>query len=111
MQMMMLCKEIFEHFGLGQILYLRPYRIVSTGNSTGIVQVRTHIHTYIHTSIRNGRISSSGAIEQHISGWTQENERIHQLKCILSKDLWCDAVYVCMYVCMYIFISTQHFEL
>ena len=51
MQMMMLCKEIFEHFGLGQILYLRPYRIVSTGNSTGIVQVRTHIHTSIHPSI------------------------------------------------------------
>ena len=47
MQMMMLCKEIFEHFGLGQILFLRPYRIVSTGNSTGILQV-TYIHLYIH---------------------------------------------------------------
>lgn len=36
---MVLCKEIFEHFGLGSILYLRPYRIVSTGSSTGVVQV------------------------------------------------------------------------
>ena len=39
LQLMQLFKEIFEHFGLQNSLYLRPYRIISTGNSTGLVQV------------------------------------------------------------------------
>jgi hypothetical protein len=73
-QMMMLCKEIFEHFGLGQILYLRPYRIVSTGNSTGILQALSPIHTYIHTY----------------------STKIH-IYIAFSMT-----VYVCMYVCMYV---------
>jgi phosphatidylinositol 4-kinase len=36
---MQLFKEIFDHFGLSNMLWLKPYRIVSTGNTTGIVQV------------------------------------------------------------------------
>lgn len=39
LQLMQLFKEIFEHFGLQNCLYLKPYRIISTGNSTGLVQV------------------------------------------------------------------------
>jgi phosphatidylinositol 4-kinase len=39
MQLMTLCQEIFLHFGLGHQLWLKPYRIVSTGSSTGVVQV------------------------------------------------------------------------
>jgi phosphatidylinositol 4-kinase len=39
LQLMQLFKEIFEHFGLQHSLYLRPYRIVSTSNTTGLVQV------------------------------------------------------------------------
>jgi phosphatidylinositol 4-kinase len=36
---MQLCKEIFDHFGLSGMLYLKPYRIISTGSSTGMVEV------------------------------------------------------------------------
>lgn len=39
LQVMMICKEIFEHFGLGSMLYLKPYRIVCTGSSSGLVEV------------------------------------------------------------------------
>ena len=39
LQLMKLCNEIFIDFGLGSQLWLKPYRIVSTGSSTGIVQV------------------------------------------------------------------------
>ncbi len=34
-------KEAFEHFGLAGALWLKPYRIVNTGNSTGIVHELT----------------------------------------------------------------------
>lgn len=37
-QLMKLCNEIFKDFGLSSQLYLKPYRIVSTGNNTGIVE-------------------------------------------------------------------------
>jgi len=36
---MKLCNEIFIDFGLGSQLWLKPYRIVSTSSTTGIVQV------------------------------------------------------------------------
>ncbi|KAJ1431428.1 kinase-like domain-containing protein [Ochromonadaceae sp. CCMP2298] len=39
LQVMQIFKEVFEHFGLQEQLFLRPYRIFSTGNSTGLVQV------------------------------------------------------------------------
>jgi hypothetical protein len=39
LQIMQLCKEIFEEFGLSSQLWLKPYRIVSTGSRTGLVQV------------------------------------------------------------------------
>jgi phosphatidylinositol 4-kinase len=39
LQLMQMFKEIFEHFGLQNSLYLKPYRIIGTGNSTGLVQV------------------------------------------------------------------------
>ena len=39
MQLMQLCKDIFEHFRLEPCLFLKPYRIISTGGSTGLVQV------------------------------------------------------------------------
>ena len=39
LQLMQLFKEIFEHFRLQNCLYLKPYRIISTGNSTGLVSV------------------------------------------------------------------------
>eukprot|EP00428_Durinskia_dybowskii_P079935 CAMPEP_0170429690 /NCGR_PEP_ID=MMETSP0117_2-20130122/40446_1 /TAXON_ID=400756 /ORGANISM="Durinskia baltica, Strain CSIRO CS-38" /LENGTH=1104 /DNA_ID=CAMNT_0010689083 /DNA_START=733 /DNA_END=4047 /DNA_ORIENTATION=+ len=39
LQLMQLFKEIFEHFGLQDKLFLRPYRIICTGCSTGLVQV------------------------------------------------------------------------
>lgn len=39
LQLMKLCKEIFEDFGLANQLWLKPYKIVSTGSRTGIVQV------------------------------------------------------------------------
>jgi len=39
MQIMSLCQEIFEYFGLSHMLHLKPYRIVCTGGSTGIVEV------------------------------------------------------------------------
>jgi hypothetical protein len=38
-QIMQICKEIFDHFGLGHMLYLRPYRILCTGSNAGIVEV------------------------------------------------------------------------
>lgn len=38
-QLMQICKEIFEHFGLSQMLFLKPYRIICTGYNTGIVEV------------------------------------------------------------------------
>lgn len=38
-QLMQLFKEVFEHFDLGSLLWLKPYRILNTGNTTGIVQV------------------------------------------------------------------------
>ena len=41
MQLMQLCQEIFTDYGLGRQLWLRPYRIVSTGSSSGLVQVLT----------------------------------------------------------------------
>jgi hypothetical protein len=41
LQIMQLCKEIFEEFDLSSQLWLKPYRIVSTGCNTGIVQVLT----------------------------------------------------------------------
>jgi hypothetical protein len=39
MQLMRLCREIFNDYGLGHQLWLKPYRIVSTGSNTGVVQV------------------------------------------------------------------------
>ena len=36
---MELCKEIFDDNKLNSQLYLKPYRIVSTGSDTGIVEV------------------------------------------------------------------------
>jgi len=41
MQLMSLCQEIFEYFGLSHMLHLKPYRIVCTGSNTGIVEVLT----------------------------------------------------------------------
>ena len=41
LQLMRLCEEIFFDYNLKSQLYLRPYRIVSTGSSTGLVQVLT----------------------------------------------------------------------
>jgi hypothetical protein len=41
LQLMELCKEIFEDYDLSSQLWLKPYRIVSTGSSTGLVQVLT----------------------------------------------------------------------
>ena len=41
LQLMRLCEEIFLDYNLKSQLYLRPYRIVSTGSSTGLVQVLT----------------------------------------------------------------------
>jgi phosphatidylinositol 4-kinase len=38
---MRLCKEIFADFGLQKQLFLRPYRIVGTGSTTGVVEVLT----------------------------------------------------------------------
>jgi hypothetical protein len=40
-QLMELCREIFDDFGLSSQLWLKPYRIVSSGSNTGIVQVLT----------------------------------------------------------------------
>lgn len=39
MQIMSLCQEIFDYFGLSTMLHLKPYRIVCTGNNTGMVEV------------------------------------------------------------------------
>jgi len=39
LQLMRLCAEIFSDFDLNNMLWLKPYRIVSTGSNTGIVQV------------------------------------------------------------------------
>lgn len=39
LQLMKICKEIFDHFGLSDMLFLKPYRIICTGNNTGIVEV------------------------------------------------------------------------
>eukprot|EP01039_Chlorochromonas_danica_P020957 gene20957-25718_t len=39
MQLMQIFKEIFDHFGLNHLLYLKPYRIISTGHSSGVVEV------------------------------------------------------------------------
>jgi hypothetical protein len=39
LQLMSIFKAIFEHFGLGDLLFLRPYRIVCTGHMSGIVEV------------------------------------------------------------------------
>ena len=39
LQLLQLCKEIFEHFHLESVLWLKPYRIVATGGNTGVVQV------------------------------------------------------------------------
>lgn len=39
LQLMELCFEIFRDAGLSSYLWLKPYRIVSTGNSTGVVEV------------------------------------------------------------------------
>lgn len=39
LQLMHVCREIFEDCGLKDILWLKPYRIVSTGSSTGVVEV------------------------------------------------------------------------
>jgi phosphatidylinositol 4-kinase len=41
LQLMQICHEIFTDYDLQSQLYLKPYRIVSTGNSTGLVQVLT----------------------------------------------------------------------
>jgi hypothetical protein len=41
LQLMEICDEIFSDYNLKSQLYLHPYRIVSTGNSTGLVQVLT----------------------------------------------------------------------
>lgn len=41
LQIMQICKEIFESVGLKSQLWLKPYRIVSTNSTTGIVQVLT----------------------------------------------------------------------
>jgi hypothetical protein len=41
LQLMELCWEILQFVGLHRDLYLRPYRIISTGNSTGLVEVIT----------------------------------------------------------------------
>ena len=40
-QLMSLFQEIFRDFGLGNQLWLRPYSIVSTSSTTGVVQVLT----------------------------------------------------------------------
>ena len=39
MQLLCLCKEIFEDMGLEDQLFLKPYRIVSTSGTTGFVEV------------------------------------------------------------------------
>lgn len=39
MQLMQIFKEIFDHFGLGDMLFLKPYRIVCTGYMSGVVEV------------------------------------------------------------------------
>lgn len=39
LQLMRLCAEIFQDFGLQSQLFLKPYRIVSTGQDTGLVEV------------------------------------------------------------------------
>jgi phosphatidylinositol 4-kinase B len=41
LQLMQICKEVFDHFGLSNMLFLKPYRIVSTGSSSGLVEVLT----------------------------------------------------------------------
>src|SRR6185312_9187326 len=41
LQLMQLCKEVFDHFGLSNMLRLKPYRIINTSCNTGIVQVLT----------------------------------------------------------------------
>ena len=41
LQLMRICDEIFGDYNLKNQLYLKPYRILSTGNSTGLVQVLT----------------------------------------------------------------------
>ena len=39
LQLMRLCAEIWHDFGLDGQLYLRPYNIICTSNSTGVVEV------------------------------------------------------------------------
>ena len=39
LQLMRLCHEIWNDFGLQETLWLKPYRIVSTGMDTGLVEV------------------------------------------------------------------------
>lgn len=39
LQVMELCSEIFNDNGLGAQLFLKPYRIISTGADTGLVEV------------------------------------------------------------------------
>ena len=41
LQIMQICNEIFNDYNLRTQLYLKPYRIVSTGSNTGLVQVLT----------------------------------------------------------------------
>ena len=40
-QLMQVFKEIFDHFGLSNMLFMKPYRIVCTGYNTGVVEVLT----------------------------------------------------------------------
>lgn len=60
LQLMEIFKEIFEHFQLQNSLYLKPYRIVCTGPSSGVVEVLTDAvsldalkHTEGFTSLNN----------------------------------------------------------
>jgi hypothetical protein len=39
MQLMQIFKEIFDHFSLNHMLFLKPYRIICTGSTSGVIEV------------------------------------------------------------------------
>lgn len=60
MQVMNIFKEIFSFYQLDSILYLRPYRIISTGSNTGLLEVIPNtisLDGLKHSEIYSGSLS------------------------------------------------------
>jgi phosphatidylinositol 4-kinase len=84
LQLMKVCKEIFDYFGLHDMLFLKPYRIISTGNNSGIVEVLPDAISLDALKHSNGFTNLKDYFN---TTYNTSKERLHRAKRNFMKSL------------------------